>query len=148
MPDAQQMPSQEQARQLMTNAITNLKTSVQPVEPVFTDDQASILLAYYLDRDHPPPASRECGGATEVQHGGYHFVVVNSFWSLTATQLLTGINGFRKGCTSVPTNWFWVFDVGRGMNLLDDLSQSAPAPFPRGESTVKPSLCSGFTDSA
>jgi hypothetical protein len=46
MPDAQQMPSQEQARQLMTNAITNLKTSVQPDEPVFTDYQASILLAY------------------------------------------------------------------------------------------------------
>jgi len=110
---------------LMTNAIADLKTWVQPGEPVFTDYQASILLAYYLGRDHPPPASRGCGGVTEVQYGAYHFVVVNS-WSATATQLMTGIDGWRKGCTSVPTDSFWIFDAGWGLNLLDELSQSAP----------------------
>ena len=125
LPDPQQMGRKEQAKGLMTNAIADLKTWVQPGEPVFTDYQASILLAYYLGRDHPPPASRGCGGVTEVQYGAYHFVVVNS-WSATATQLMTGIDGWRKGCTSVPADSFWIFDAGWGLNLLDELSQSAP----------------------
>ena len=125
LPDPQQMGRKEQAKELMTNAIADLKTWVQPGEPVFTDYQASILLAYYLGRDHPPPASRGCGGVTEVQYGAYHFVVVNS-WSATATQLMTGIDGWRKGCSSVPADSFWIFDAGWGLNLLDELSQPAP----------------------
>jgi hypothetical protein len=124
LPDPQQMGNKEQAKRLMSNATAYLKTLVQPSEPVFTDYQASILLAYYLGRDHPPPASRECGGITEVQYGAYD-VVVLSAWSATATQLTTGIDGWRKGCTSLP-NLVWVFDAGWGLNLLDELKQSAP----------------------
>jgi hypothetical protein len=125
LPDPQQMARKEQEKRLMTNAIAYLKTLVQPGELIFTDYQASILLAYYLGRDHPPPASRECGGVTEVQYGAYHFAVVSG-WSATAAQLMTGIDGWRKGCTSVPANSFWIFDAGWGLNLLDDLRQSAP----------------------
>jgi hypothetical protein len=131
LPDPQQMARKEQAKGLMTNAIAALKTSVQPGEPVFTDYQASILLAYYLGRDHPPVAPRECGGVTEAQYGAYHFVVVRG-WSATATQLMTGIDGWRKGCTSVPANSFWVFDAGWGLNLLDDLKQWAPRSISQG----------------
>jgi hypothetical protein len=125
LPDPQQMGHKEQMKGLMTNAIVDLKTSVQPAEPVFTDYQASVLLAYYLGRDHPPPAPRECGGITEVQYGAYHFVVVSG-WSATATQLMNGIDGWRKGCNSVPGDSLWIFDAGWGMNLLDDVSSSAP----------------------
>jgi hypothetical protein len=121
----QQMPRREQAKELMTNAIARLKISVQPGEPVFTDYQASILLAYYLGRDHPPTAFRECGGVNEVQYSAYHFAVLGA-WSATATQLRTGIDGWRKGCTPGTDNSFWVFDAGWGLNLLDELSQSAP----------------------
>ena len=127
LPDPQQMARSEQAKGLMTKAMVYLKNSVEPGEPVFTDYQASILLAYYLGRDHPPPASRECGGLTEVQYGAYRFRVLSA-WSATAAQLLTGIDGWRKECTSVATNWFWVFDAGWGANVLDDLKQSAPHP--------------------
>jgi 4-amino-4-deoxy-L-arabinose transferase-like glycosyltransferase len=125
LPDPQQMGRKEQMKGLMTNAIVDLKTSVQPAEPVFTDYQASVLLAYYLGRDHPPPAPRECGGVTEVQYGAYHFVVVSG-WSATATQLMSGIDGWRKACNSVPGDSLWIFDAGWGMNLLDDVSSSAP----------------------
>jgi uncharacterized membrane protein len=125
LPDPQQMSRKDQVKGLMANAIVNLQTSVRPSEPIFSDYQASILLAYYLGRDHPPPPPRECGGVTEVQYGAYHFVVVNG-WSATATQLVTGIDGWRKGCTSVPANSFWIFDAGWGLNLLDDLTQTVP----------------------
>jgi hypothetical protein len=131
LPDPQQMARKEQAKGLMTNAISRLKTSVQADEPVFTDYQASILLAYYLGRDHAPPTPRECGGVTEVQYGVYHFVIVSD-WSATAAQLMTGIDGWQKGCTSAPDNSFWVFDAGWGLNLLDDLSQSAPRSISQG----------------
>jgi hypothetical protein len=127
LPDPQQMAPKEQAKGLMTNAIAYLKTSVQPDELVFTDYQASILLAYYLGRDHPPPPSRECGGVTEVQYGAYHFAVVSG-WSATAAQLMAGIDGWRRACISFPANSFWVFDAGWGLNVLDDLEQSAPHP--------------------
>jgi hypothetical protein len=130
LPDPQQMPRKEQAKELMTNAIARLKISVQPGEPVFTDYQASILLAYYLGRDHPPTAFRECGGVNEVQYSAYHFAVLGA-WSATATQLRTGIDGWRKGCTPGTDNSFWVFDAGWGLNLLDELSQSAPRSISR-----------------
>jgi hypothetical protein len=131
LPDPQQMARKEQAKGLMTNAIARLKTSVQPDEPVFTDYQASVLLAYYLGRNYPPPMSRECGGITEVQYGAYHIAVMSA-WSATPAQLMIGIDGWRKGCTSVTDNSFWVFDAGWGLNLLDDLSQSAPRPISQG----------------
>lgn len=127
LPDPQQMARRQQARGLMTKAMVYLKNSAQPGEPVFTDYQASTLLAYYLGRDHPPPAARECGGVTEVQYGAYRFAVLSA-WSATPAQLLSGIDGWRKGCTSVATNWFWVFDAGWGVNVLDDLKPSAPNP--------------------
>lgn len=125
LPDPQQMARKEQAKVLMTKAIAYLRTSVQTDEPVFTDYQASILLAYYLGRDDPPPASRECGGVNEIQYGAYHLVVLSA-WSATSAQLRSAIDGWRKGCTSVTDNSFWVFDAGWGSNLLDDLRQSAP----------------------
>jgi hypothetical protein len=123
--DPQEMTLKEQAKELMANAIVDLRASVRPSEPVFSDYQASLLLAYYLGRDHPPPAPRECGGVTEVQYGGHRVVVVGP-WSATAAELMTGLEGWRKGCDSVPRDSFWIFDAGWGLNLLDDLSQSAP----------------------
>jgi 4-amino-4-deoxy-L-arabinose transferase-like glycosyltransferase len=123
--DPQQMDRKEQAKQLMSNAIADLQASVQPSEPVFSDYQASILLAYYLGRDHPPPAPRECSGVTEVQYGSYHVVVVNG-WSATAAQLMTGLDGWRKGCDAAARDSFWIFDGGWGLNLVDDLTQSVP----------------------
>jgi hypothetical protein len=123
--DPQEMARTEQTKDLMVNAIDDIRTSVQPSEPVFSDYQASILLAYYLGRDHPPPAPRECGGVTEVQYGPYHVVIVGA-WSATAAQLTTGLEGWRKGCDSTARDSFWIFDAGWGLNLLDDLSQPPP----------------------
>jgi hypothetical protein len=125
LPDPQQMSRQEQTKELMTSAIADLRTSVQAGEPVFTDYQASILLSYYLGRDHPPPVPRECGGVTEVPYGAYQVVIVNA-WSATAPQLMTGLNGWRKACDSTPRDSFWIFDAGWGLNSLDDLNQSVP----------------------
>jgi uncharacterized membrane protein len=131
LPDPQQMPRKEQAKGLMTHAIADLKTSVHPRELIFTDYQASIVLAYYLNRDHPPAASLECAGVTEVQYGAYHFVVVSG-WSATATQMMAAIDGWRKGCFPVPASPVWVFDAGWGWNLFDDLSQSARRSISQG----------------
>jgi uncharacterized membrane protein len=125
LPDPQQMDRKAQSKELMTNAIADLRSSVQPSEPLFSDYQASILLAYYLGRDHPPPASRECGGVNEVEYGGYHVVVLNG-WSATSAQLKGGVEGWQKGCDSTPHDSYWIFDGGWGLNLVDDLAQSAP----------------------
>ncbi|HXP85932.1 MAG TPA: glycosyltransferase family 39 protein [Bryobacteraceae bacterium] len=121
--DPQQMDPKEQKQELMANAIEDLQTSVPPSEPVFSDYQASIMLAYYLGRDHPPPPQRECGGVSEVQYGAYH-VVILGVWSATGDQLISGLDGWRKGCGAAPRDTFWIFDAGWGTNLLDDLGPS------------------------
>lgn len=125
LPDPQQMAPKEQKKELMTNAIADLRTLVKPGEPVFTDYQASILLSYYLGRDHPPPLQHECGGVTEVRYDDYRVVIVNA-WSATAAQLVTGVGGWGTGCNVAPRDSFWIFDAGWGLNLVDDLSQTAP----------------------
>jgi hypothetical protein len=123
--DPQQMDRNAQAKDLMDNAIADLRTSVQPGEPVFSDYQASIMLEYYLGRDHPPAPARACGGVSEVQYGAYPVVIVGG-WSATAAELTVGIDGWRKGCNPAPRDSFWIYDAGWGVNLFDDLSQSAP----------------------
>jgi hypothetical protein len=123
--DLQEMERPEQAKELMTSAIGELRTSVPSSEPVFSDYQASLLLAYYLGRDRPPPAQRDCGGVPEVQYGAYHVVVVGG-WSATADEMTTAIGRWRKACDSAARDSFWIFDAGWGVNLVDALEQSAP----------------------
>jgi len=125
LPDPQQMARNQQLKYLMTNAIASLRASVRPDEPLLSDYQASIPLAYYLGRDLPPPVPRECGGVTEVQYGAYHVVVVGG-WSATAAQLTTALQNWRKSCDPAARDSVWVFDAGWGLNLIDDLSQSVP----------------------
>jgi hypothetical protein len=125
LPDPQEMNRNEQRKALMEGAIADLRSSVPPSEPIFSDYQASILLEYYLGRDHPPPPPRECGGVREVQYGDYRVVVVNA-WSATSAQLMTGLDGWRKGCGPAKGDSFWIFDAGWGLNVLDDLNQSMP----------------------
>jgi 4-amino-4-deoxy-L-arabinose transferase-like glycosyltransferase len=128
LPDPQQMGRKEQRKDLMASAIADLRASVPPSEPLFADYQASIELAYYLGRDHPPAAPRECGGVMEVQYGAYSHVIILGGWSATAAQATAGIDGWRKGCNVEhvePRDSVWIFDAGWGLNLLDDLSTSA-----------------------
>jgi len=131
-PDPQQMARKEQTKELMVNAMAALRTTVPPSEPVFSDYQASILLAYYLGRDHAPPPPRECGGATEAQFGPYRVVILN-VWSATAAQLVAGLERWRMGCESAPRDSLWIFDGGWGLNLVDDLTQSAPGSISQGQ---------------
>ena len=126
------MDRKQQVKEMMDGAIADLRTSVPPGEPIFSDYQASIMLAYYLGRDHPPPASRDCGGVTEVQYGADHLVVVGA-WSATAAQLMAGVDSWRKGCDPVPRDSLWIFDAGWGENLADDLNKSAPHSVFRGQ---------------
>lgn len=132
LPDPQQMARNQQLKDLMTNAIASLRATVQPDEPLFTDYQASILLAYYLGRDLPPPVPRECGSVTELQYGAYHVVVVGG-WSATAAQLITALNDWRKSCDPASRESVWVFDAGWGLNLIDDLSRSTPSSIAQPE---------------
>jgi hypothetical protein len=128
LPDPQQMGRKEQRRDLMESAIADLRASVPTSEPLFADYQASIELAYYLGRDHPPAAPRECGGVTEIQYGAYPHVIILGGWSATAAQATASIAGWRKGCNLEhvePRDSVWIFDAGWGLNLLDDLSRSA-----------------------
>lgn len=124
-PEPQLWDRKQQRKELMLAAIADLGTSVKPNEPVFTDYQASLLLAYYLDRDRPPPAPRECIGITEAQYGQYHVVVIGE-WSANANQFVTSLDGWQKSCDSVRRESVTVFDCGWGLNLLDDLTQSVP----------------------
>ena len=48
----QQMERKEQAKELMEDAIADLRTSVQPSELVFSDYQASTLVVYYVGREN------------------------------------------------------------------------------------------------
>ncbi len=130
--DPQQMDRQAQAKELMDNAIADLRSSVPPSEPLFSDYQTDIELEYYLGREHPPPAGRECGGVREIQYGLYHVVDVGG-WSATAAQLTTAINGWRSGCNPAPRDSVWIIDAGWGLNLLDDLNQSAPRSVSEGQ---------------
>jgi hypothetical protein len=52
-------------------------------------------------------------------------VVLNG-WSATSAQLKGGVEGWQKGCDSTPHDSYWIFDGGWGLNLVDDLAQSAP----------------------
>jgi hypothetical protein len=124
--DPQEMEPAEQAKALMTNAIAALRTSVPPSETVFSDYQASLLLEYYLDPNHPPPPQRDCGGVSEVQYGAYRVVIV-PVWSATGDELTNGIGRWRKACDSAARDSFWIFDAGWGVNLVDALGQSAPS---------------------
>jgi hypothetical protein len=125
LPDPQAMNPKEQRKVLMTDALDYLHAAVPPEQPLFTDYQASILLAYYLGRDQPPPPAIQCGGATEMRYGPYR-VVVTGGWSATAAEMVTSLNRWRSMCSATPTDSFWIFDAGWGLNLLDDMKAAAP----------------------
>jgi hypothetical protein len=124
-PDPQAMNPKEQRKVLMTDALDYVHAAVPPEQPLFTDYQASILLAYYLGRNQPPPPAVECAGATETRYGPYR-VVATGDWSATATEMVTSLNRWRSMCSATPTDSFWVFDAGWGLNLLDDMQAAAP----------------------
>ena len=114
LPDPQQMARKEQRKDLMTNAMDYLRASVQPGEPLFSDYQASIVLAYYLGRDLPPPVPRQCGGLTEAHYGAYDVVIVGG-WSATAAQLTDALDSWRKSCDPASRDSVWIFDAGWGL---------------------------------
>jgi len=132
LPDPQQMSNKDQAKPLMAGALIALRNSVPAGEPVFSDYQASILLAYYLGRDRPASAPRECGGLIIVQYGSHPVVVLNA-WSATSAQLRAGLNSYRQSCDAAPHDSFWIFDAGWGLNLLDDLTQTVPTSVYHGQ---------------
>jgi len=125
LPDPQQMDRAEQKVELMRDVLSYVRTSVRPAEPIFTDYQASILLAYYLGRDQPPAPPVSCAGLSQVRYGPYSVVVIDK-WSATAAELEGALQSWRAACDPTPRDSYWVFDAGWGLNLLDDLKQSAP----------------------
>lgn len=129
--DPQQMDRAAQAKQWMDGALADLRSSVPPGDPLFSDYQTSIELEYYLGRERPPAPARECGGVREVQYGPYRVVDIGG-WSATAAQLTAGIEGWRAACHPAPRDAVWVFDAGWGLNLLDDMSQSAAGSVSEG----------------
>jgi hypothetical protein len=129
--DPQDMKRKDQLKEPMANAIAGLQTSVRPDEPVFSDYQASLLLAYYLGRDHPQPPPRECGGVAENQYGKYRVVVPN-IWSASPAEMKAAMDAWRKACDSTPRDSFWVFDAGWGKNLFDAVNESAPRSISQG----------------
>jgi hypothetical protein len=123
--DPQQMGREEQQARLMTGLLSDLKNSVPPSEPIFTDYQASILLSYYLGRDQPPLPAKSCAGLSEFHYGPYTVINIGG-WSATAPELEKALQSWHAACDSQHRESYWVFDAGWGLNLLDDLKQSAP----------------------
>ena len=123
--DPQQMARKEQRIELMRDAMSYLRASVPPSEPVFGDYQSNILLAYYLGRESPPDPPRECGSAQEVTYGPYHVVVIGG-WSATSAQFVAALNRWQTACTHASPGPVWVFDGGWGFNLVDDLNYYFP----------------------
>jgi len=126
LPDSLEIDPKQQRKALMSDALRDLRSSVQSNERVFSDYQSSLLLAYYIGRDQSPPNRQECGGVTELQYGSYHIVIVPE-WSATASQLARRIEGWRRGCVSGGREPVWIFDAGWGLNLLDDFNQTLPS---------------------
>lgn len=124
-PDPQDMDRESQKMASMTDAIGYLRASIPPGQPFFTDYQASILLEYYLGRDHPPPPATECAGVLEMKYGPYRVLVVPG-WSASAADLKKSVNAWRGACSAGGAKSFWVFDSGWGLNLLDDMQAVAP----------------------
>jgi hypothetical protein len=126
LPDPQDMDREAQKKAWMTEALAYLHAAVPRNQPLFTDYQASIMLAYYLGRDQPPQPMVECSGIRETKYGSYRVVIVPG-WSATAAEMLTGLHRWRSACsTETPENSFWIFDSGWGLNLLDDMKVAAP----------------------
>ncbi len=125
LPDPQDMNPEAQRKAWMTGALAYLSAAVPTNQPVFADYQASIVLAYYLGADHPPPPPTECAGMLETKYGPYRVIILPG-WSATAAEALAGLNHWRSSCAQAPTNSFWIFDSGWGLNLLDDMKVAAP----------------------
>ena len=103
-----------------------LRSAVPAGSPLVADYQASILLAYYLNRDAPPSPVVECKASNEVRYGPYRVVVLGA-WSATSAQFISGWKGWRETCgASSSGDAVWVFDGGWGFNLLDDLNYFVP----------------------
>ena len=112
-----------QAKGLMTGAVSYVRQSVPRSDPILADMQTGFVLAYYLcDRTEVVPPQAFGADFTSHPCGGYSVLRDERNWKLTPANFVSRFRDMAATYQLQPGRRVWVFQAGWFANLDTELS--------------------------
>ena len=112
-----------QAKGLMTDAVSYIRQTVPESDPILTDMQSGFLIAYYLcDPAEAVPVAAFGTNFTPYRCGGHSVVRDERNWKLTPDNFVSRFREMAAAYQLPPGQRVWVFQAGWSANLDTELS--------------------------
>jgi hypothetical protein len=127
------MRAQNQSKELMSRALSDVRQSISSGELVFVDYQTALVLAYYLSRDQVFPSKDVGEKFLEFPCGGYRIVSTRypPLWMFTVENFPAELDEMRRQYGLNPGRQLWVIRAGWNQrNARMDLHTELAMRFP------------------
>ena len=114
-----------QRLELMQQARKYIEEYLPRSEPIFIDNQTSVLLDYYLAKNSAPSPSTFQKGFWQCRYAGYNFMSAY-IWTFTADNFVEQFRNLFKDFALDSTSTIWIIDAGWGWNLRNELGYNYP----------------------
>lgn len=127
IPDKSQqfLSLKNQRLELMHQTKKYIEDYLPKTEPIFIDNQTSVLLDYYLAKNIKPPPSTFQKGFWQCRYAGYNFISA-SIWTFTSDNFIEQFRNLYKNFAIDSSSTIWIVDAGWGWNLRNELIYNYP----------------------